>query len=100
MANPQKVSTCLRFDRQAEEAANFYVSLFPNSRVTAIARHGEGAPMPAGLALTVQFELNGGPHFKLTKPPPSASAATPKPKSTGSGPHSPPTAVTKACAAG
>ena len=75
MTHPQRVSTCLWFDRQAEEAANFYVSLFPNSSVTAIARYGEGTPMPAGLAMTVEFKLdgteflllNGGPHFKLTE---------------------------------
>ena len=75
MASAQKVSTCLWFDAQAEAAARFYVSLLPNSRVTAISRYGKNARMPEGLALTVTFELagtelmalNGGPHFKLTE---------------------------------
>lgn len=75
MASAQKVSTCLWFDAQAEEAAKLYVSLLPNSRVTAISRYGKNARMPEGLALTVTFELagtelmalNGGPHFKLTE---------------------------------
>ena len=75
MTNQQRVSTCLWFDKEAEAAAAFYVSLFHNSKVTAVSRYGEGAPMPAGTALTVQFELdgveflllNGGPHFKLTE---------------------------------
>jgi len=75
MASAQKISTCFWFDTQAEEAAQFYVSLFPNSRVTGISRYGKGAPMPEGMALVVHFELagtefmmiNGGPHFKLTE---------------------------------
>lgn len=75
MSRPQKVSTCLWFDNQGEEAANFYVSLFENSRITAVSRYGEGAPLPKGTALTVMFELdgieflilNGGPHFKLSE---------------------------------
>ncbi len=66
-----KVSTCLWFDTQAEEAANFYVSLIPGSKVTAITRYDKGAPMPEGTALTVVFQLagteylglNGGPIF-------------------------------------
>lgn len=70
----QKVSTCLWFDRQAEEAAAFYVSLFPNSRIVTTTHYLEGAPLPAGSVLTVQFmldgaecvALNGGPHFKFS----------------------------------
>jgi predicted 3-demethylubiquinone-9 3-methyltransferase (glyoxalase superfamily) len=75
MASRQRVSTCFWFDTQAEEAAKFYVSLLPNSRITAVSRYGKGAPFPEGTALTVTFELagtefmglNGGPHFKLTE---------------------------------
>ncbi len=71
----QKVSVCLWFDTQAEEAATFYTSLLPNSRVVAVSRYGANQPMPEGTALTVAFELdnasfmalNGGPHFKLTE---------------------------------
>jgi predicted 3-demethylubiquinone-9 3-methyltransferase (glyoxalase superfamily) len=68
-----KVTPFLWFDTQAEEAANFYVSLFPNSKITNISRYPEGAPMPAGTAMTVSFSLdgqdftalNGGPHYKF-----------------------------------
>lgn len=71
----QRVSTCLWFDDNGEEAANFYVSLFPNSRIISVTRYGEGQPMPKGTAMLVRFELdgtefaalNGGPHFKLTE---------------------------------
>jgi predicted 3-demethylubiquinone-9 3-methyltransferase (glyoxalase superfamily) len=71
----QKVSTCFWFDKDGEDAAKFYVSLLPNSRITAVSRYGKGAPLPEGTALTVTFELagtefmalNGGPHFKLTE---------------------------------
>jgi predicted 3-demethylubiquinone-9 3-methyltransferase (glyoxalase superfamily) len=70
----QKVSTCLWFDNQAEEAAAFYVSLFPNSCIVDTKYYLEGSPRPAGSVLTVQFALdggeyvalNGGPHFKFS----------------------------------
>jgi predicted 3-demethylubiquinone-9 3-methyltransferase (glyoxalase superfamily) len=66
-----KISTCLWFDAQAEEAAHFYESLFANARVTEISRYGPGQRMPEGLALVVNIEiegarfmlLNGGPIF-------------------------------------
>jgi predicted 3-demethylubiquinone-9 3-methyltransferase (glyoxalase superfamily) len=71
----QKITPCLWFDDQAEEAANYYVSIFSNSTITDISRYGEGAPMPAGTALVVAFELegvpfqalNGGPAFSFTE---------------------------------
>ncbi len=71
MSAAQKVSTCLWFDREAEDAARFYVSLLPWSRITTVSRYGKGAPMPEGTALMVVFELagteymaiNGGPMF-------------------------------------
>ena len=70
----QKIGPCLWFDGQAEEAARFYVSVFPNSRVLGITRYQEGMPRPAGSVLTVNFildgeefvALNGGPHFKFS----------------------------------
>jgi predicted 3-demethylubiquinone-9 3-methyltransferase (glyoxalase superfamily) len=70
-----KVTPFLWFDTQAEAAARFYVSLFKNSKVGAIARYGEGGPGPAGSVMTVAFELdglpvtalNGGPIFKFTE---------------------------------
>jgi predicted 3-demethylubiquinone-9 3-methyltransferase (glyoxalase superfamily) len=71
----QRVKTCLWFDTQAEEAATFYVSLFERSRITSLSRYGPGAPMPEGLAMMVEFELdgaafqalNGGPVYKLSE---------------------------------
>lgn len=60
----QRTTPCLWFDRQAEEAANFYVSDFPNSRILDLKRHGEGSPMPADAALTVRFELEDFPPSK------------------------------------
>ena len=66
-----KIAPCLWFNGEAEEAANFYVSLFPDAKITAISRYGTGAPFPAGTALMVEFNLagqrfqalNGGPNF-------------------------------------
>jgi predicted 3-demethylubiquinone-9 3-methyltransferase (glyoxalase superfamily) len=69
------ITPCLWFDREGEEAARLYTSIFPNSRITAVSRYGEGAPLPKGTALTVTFELdgrelmalNGGPTYRLTE---------------------------------
>jgi predicted 3-demethylubiquinone-9 3-methyltransferase (glyoxalase superfamily) len=71
----QKITPFLWFDHQAEEAASFYVSVFPNSKILKIARYGEAGPGPAGSVMTVEFQLqgqsfvalNGGPHFKFTE---------------------------------
>ncbi len=71
----QKITPFLWFDSQAEEAANFYVSIFRNAKVGTISRYGEGGPAPAGSAMTVSFELDGleftalnaGPMFKFTE---------------------------------
>ena len=70
-----RIHPFLWFDTQAEEAANFYVSIFPGSRITGVTRYGAAGPGPAGSAMTVQFELdgrgfialNGGPHFKFNE---------------------------------
>ena len=70
-----KITPCLWFDDQAEEAARFYVSLFKNSSIGRIARYGDAGPGPKGSVVTVEFELdgqafiglNGGPHFKFTE---------------------------------
>jgi predicted 3-demethylubiquinone-9 3-methyltransferase (glyoxalase superfamily) len=67
----QKITPCLWFDTEAEEAANFYVSIVKNSRVLGVSHYGEAGPRPAGMVLTVNFELdgqefvalNGGPEF-------------------------------------
>jgi predicted 3-demethylubiquinone-9 3-methyltransferase (glyoxalase superfamily) len=70
-----KISPFLWFDNQAEEAMNFYVSIFKNSKVGAVARYGESGPGPKGGVMTASFELdgqaftalNGGPHFKFNE---------------------------------
>jgi predicted 3-demethylubiquinone-9 3-methyltransferase (glyoxalase superfamily) len=75
MTKPQRISTCLWFDRDGEEAADLYTSLFDNSRITAISRYPKGAPLPEGTAWLVEFTLdgtpfqalNGGPHFKQSE---------------------------------
>jgi predicted 3-demethylubiquinone-9 3-methyltransferase (glyoxalase superfamily) len=71
----QRITTFLWFDRQAEEAAKFYCSVFKNSKILGVTRHLEGSGVAKGEALTVQFRLgdqeyvalNGGPQFKFTE---------------------------------
>jgi predicted 3-demethylubiquinone-9 3-methyltransferase (glyoxalase superfamily) len=71
----QKLTPFLWFDGKAEEAANFYVSLFKNSKIVSVARYGEAGPGPKGTAMTATFELagqrfialNGGPQFKFSE---------------------------------
>jgi predicted 3-demethylubiquinone-9 3-methyltransferase (glyoxalase superfamily) len=71
----QPITPCLWFDDQAEEAATFYTSIFPNSKIVTIAHYGEAGPRPAGMVMTVDFELqgqpfvalNGGPDFTFTE---------------------------------
>lgn len=55
----QKIRPWLWFDNQAEEAANFYVSVFKNSRITDVSRYGDEGPGPAGSVMVVAFELDG-----------------------------------------
>jgi predicted 3-demethylubiquinone-9 3-methyltransferase (glyoxalase superfamily) len=55
----QKVTPFLWFDHQAEEAAQFYVSVFPNSRILEVNRYGDVGPRPKGSVMTVVFELDG-----------------------------------------
>ena len=70
----QKITPFLWFDGQAEEAANFYTTIFKNSKIESIARFGEGGVGEAGKVMTVTFQLdgqeftalNGGPEFKFT----------------------------------
>jgi predicted 3-demethylubiquinone-9 3-methyltransferase (glyoxalase superfamily) len=70
----QKITPCLWFDGQAEEAAKFYVSVFPNSRIVRTNHYLEGSPGVPGTVLTVEFvldgmefvALNGGPHYQFT----------------------------------
>lgn len=79
MPSVQRITPCLWFDTQAEEAVRFYMSVFKNSRIVSISRYGEAGHevhgMPAGTVLTVAFELdgqaftalNGGPVFRFTE---------------------------------
>jgi predicted 3-demethylubiquinone-9 3-methyltransferase (glyoxalase superfamily) len=71
----QKITPNLWFDTEAEEAANFYISVFKNARMVSIARYTEAGPREAGMVMTVEFELdgqrfvgiNGGPDFKFNE---------------------------------
>jgi predicted 3-demethylubiquinone-9 3-methyltransferase (glyoxalase superfamily) len=70
-----RLTTCLWFDTQGEEAAEFYCSVIPDSRVLDVSRYGEAGPGTPGAAMTVSFELdgrpfvalNGGPEFRFTE---------------------------------
>ena len=69
-----KITPFLWFDGKAEEAANFYVSVFENAKIHSVSRYGEGSPGDAGTVMTVSFELegqefialNGGPEYTFT----------------------------------
>ena len=75
MITKQKITPFLWFDNQAEEAMNFYVSIFKNSKVISVDRFGEAGPRPKGMVMTASFELegqkftalNGGPEYKFTE---------------------------------
>lgn len=70
-----KITPCLWFDNNAEEAMNFYTALFPDSEILNVSRLPEGGPGPGGGVLTATFKLagqeimvlNGGPHFKFNE---------------------------------
>ena len=74
-ASPQKITTFLWFDKNAEEAINFYVSIFKNSKILNTTHYGESGAGPKGTVMTIDFELdgqqfvalNGGPTFKFTE---------------------------------
>jgi predicted 3-demethylubiquinone-9 3-methyltransferase (glyoxalase superfamily) len=69
----EKLTTWLWFDTEAEEAAEFYTSVFPDSRITGVSRYGPAGPRPEGMVMTVAFELfgrefvglNGGSNNKI-----------------------------------
>ena len=65
----KNLTPCLWFDTEGEEAATFYTSVFPNSKITAVARYGPGAPRPEGTVMTVSFELNGQEFLALNGGP-------------------------------
>ena len=69
----KKITPFLWFDGKAEEAANFYTAIFPNSKIVSMMRSGEAGPGPKGSVMSAMFELqgqefialNGGPHVQL-----------------------------------
>jgi predicted 3-demethylubiquinone-9 3-methyltransferase (glyoxalase superfamily) len=79
MTVKQKIQTCLWFDSEAEDAANYYVGIFENARILRITRYGKAGHdihgRPEGSVMTVEFELdgqkltalNGGPYFKFNE---------------------------------
>ena len=75
IAHAQKLTPCLWFDTEGEDAANFYTSVFPNSRIVDVVRFGEAGPGPAGTVMVVTFDLdgqrfialNGGPQFAFSE---------------------------------
>ena len=89
----QKLTPCLWFDTEGEEAAKLYTSIFPNSRITNVSHYGEAGPRDAGSVLTVEFELdgqtftalNGGPNSSSTRRSRSRSAARTRRRSTVTG---------------
>jgi predicted 3-demethylubiquinone-9 3-methyltransferase (glyoxalase superfamily) len=70
-----KITPFLWFDTEGEDAANFYVSIFPNSKITDVSRYGSAGPRPEGMVMTVAFELdgqkfvalNGGPNYTFNE---------------------------------
>ncbi len=70
------ITPFLWFTGQAEEAVNFYVSVFKNSRITEVRRYGEAGPGPVGAVMTIEFELDGQPFMAINDPsdsPPNPS---------------------------
>jgi predicted 3-demethylubiquinone-9 3-methyltransferase (glyoxalase superfamily) len=71
----QKITPNLWFDTEAEQAAEFYISIFEDSKITSVSHYGASGPRPAGMVLTVEFQLagqsftalNGGPDFKFNE---------------------------------
>ena len=75
MATLRKITPCLWFDTEGEEAAAFYTSIFENSRILRVTHYGSAGPRPEGMVMTVSFELegqefialNGGPEFTFNE---------------------------------
>jgi predicted 3-demethylubiquinone-9 3-methyltransferase (glyoxalase superfamily) len=70
-----RITPCLWFDTEAEQAAQFYTSVFPDSRIVRVTHYGSAGPRPEGMVMEVEFELdgrsylalNGGPQFRFTE---------------------------------
>src|SRR5687768_1584323 len=71
----QKITPCLWFNNNGEEAIDYYLSIFPNSKIINSSRYGDNSPLPKGTMLAATFELsgvqfmalNGGPAFPFTE---------------------------------
>jgi predicted 3-demethylubiquinone-9 3-methyltransferase (glyoxalase superfamily) len=71
----KNITPCLWFNNNAEEAVNYYISIFKDSKIVNLSRYGKGAPMPEGTVLTILFQLNGqdfmalngGPGFQFSE---------------------------------
>jgi predicted 3-demethylubiquinone-9 3-methyltransferase (glyoxalase superfamily) len=96
----QKIVPFLWFDGQADEAVNFYTSIFKNATITSVTRYGDAGPGPKGSIMSATFELdgqefyalNGGPMFKFSRRSPSSSSASRRRRSTTTGRSSRPAA--------
>ena len=65
----KRITPCLWFDTEGEEAAEFYTSVFPNSKIVDITRYGSAGPRAEGMVMTVTFELNGQSFIALNGGP-------------------------------
>ena len=65
----QKITTFLTFEDRAEEAVDFYTSIFPDSRIVSTSRYGDAGPQPKGTFMTAEFELAGQPFIALNGGP-------------------------------
>jgi predicted 3-demethylubiquinone-9 3-methyltransferase (glyoxalase superfamily) len=69
MATLSKITPCLWFDTEGEEAASFYTNIFKNSRILQVTHYGSAGPRPEGTVMTVSFELDGQPFVALNGGP-------------------------------
>src|SRR5580765_3205676 len=65
MAQVTTITSCLWFDTDGEDAAKFYTSIFPNSKITGVSHYGSAGPRPEGMVMTVGFELDGAKFVAL-----------------------------------
>jgi predicted 3-demethylubiquinone-9 3-methyltransferase (glyoxalase superfamily) len=77
----QQIIPFIWFDGNAEEAVNYYVSLFKNSKIDRISRYGEAGPLPAGTVMTIDFQLDGQDMMALNGGPGEGAADAPYPGS-------------------
>lgn len=86
MAGPQKITTFLWFNQEAEAAANLYVSLFKDSKILVVSRYGDVGPGPKGSVMTVDFQRTAARTSSSPRPSPCSWTATRRRRSTRCGP--------------